>query len=256
MIALLFVFRRRPEMGREECHRYWREHHGPLVARHAGALGVRRYVQARTTQHPLADAIRAGRADEEPYDGLAALWWESREELLGAMSTPEARRAAEELLADERRFIDHARSALWLAEEHVLLDRGAERARVKKPMRLYFAFRRPLSLSLAECQGYWLNRHGALVVRRSAAFPLRRYVQWHTAADAMNDVLRAGRGTLEPYDGVAEIDADLDELVTAAAAPEGQEAAAEFLADERRFIDPARSALWLAEERVVLAAAG
>jgi len=52
---------------------------------------------------------------------VAELWWESREALAAAIATPEGQRAGEELLDDERRFIDLARSPLWLAEEHPIV---------------------------------------------------------------------------------------------------------------------------------------
>ncbi|TMA88833.1 MAG: EthD family reductase, partial [Deltaproteobacteria bacterium] len=67
------------------------------------------------------DALRGTRGGPEAYDGVAELWWESREALAAAIATPEGQRAGEELLDDERRFIDLARSPLWLAEEHPIV---------------------------------------------------------------------------------------------------------------------------------------
>jgi hypothetical protein len=78
---------------------------------------------------------------------------------------------------------------------------------------------------------------------------IRRYVQTHRMETSLNDVLRASRGALEPYDGVAELwwD-DLDALVAATSAPEGSAAAQTLLEDEARFIDLEHSALWLGQE--------
>jgi hypothetical protein len=56
MIKLVFSLRRRPEMTREEFLTYWREHHGPLVSRHAEALRIRRYVQTHAESSALAAA--------------------------------------------------------------------------------------------------------------------------------------------------------------------------------------------------------
>ena len=39
------------------------------------------------------------------------------------MATEEGQRAATELLEDEKRFIDVARSPLWLADKHPLVGR-------------------------------------------------------------------------------------------------------------------------------------
>lgn len=40
---------------------------------------------------------------------------------MAGASSPEGAAAAQELLEDERKFIDHARSPLWLAAEHELV---------------------------------------------------------------------------------------------------------------------------------------
>ena len=58
----------------------------------------------------------------EGYDGVAELWWDSREDLKAGGATPEGRAAGTRLLDDERAFIDLARSPLWLAEEHAIID--------------------------------------------------------------------------------------------------------------------------------------
>ena len=121
MVKLVFCLRRRPEISRAEFHGYWRETHGPLVRRHAESLRIRRYVQLHTLEDPLNDALRGSRGGPEAYDGVAELWWESREDLAAAIATPEGQRAGAELLEDERRFIDLARSPLWLAEEHPII---------------------------------------------------------------------------------------------------------------------------------------
>jgi uncharacterized protein (TIGR02118 family) len=121
VIALRFALRRLPRLSRGEFQRIWREEHGPLVLRHAAALGIRRYVQLHTVATPLDAALRESRAAPEAFDGVAELWFESLEAMGARLATPEAQAAARALLEDERRFIDHARSPLWLGEEHVVL---------------------------------------------------------------------------------------------------------------------------------------
>ncbi len=121
MIKLVFCLRRLPDFTRADFQRYWRETHGPLVRRHAPVLRIRRYVQLHTLDDALNEALRASRGGPEPYDGVAELWWESRDDLAAAWSTPEGRQAGEALLEDERRFIDLARSPLWIAEEHAII---------------------------------------------------------------------------------------------------------------------------------------
>ncbi len=122
MIKLTYCVRRLPAVSAEEFHRYWRDVHGPLVRDRAAALGVRRYVQVHALTTPLNDALRAGRGAQEPYDGVAELWWDSVQDLQAAARTPDGRQAGLDLLEDERRFIDLGRSALWLGEEHAVVD--------------------------------------------------------------------------------------------------------------------------------------
>jgi uncharacterized protein (TIGR02118 family) len=123
MIKLVFSLRRKPEMTREEFQAYWRDQHAPLVARHAEALRIRRYVQTHAVSSELAAAQSAARGSEpDVYDGEAELWWDSFDDVVAAVSTPEGQQAAIELLEDERRFIDLEHSPLWIGEEHVVVD--------------------------------------------------------------------------------------------------------------------------------------
>jgi uncharacterized protein (TIGR02118 family) len=121
MVKLTFCLRRLPHLSREEFQRYWRQTHAPLVQAAAPALRVRRYVQAHAVDHPVNEALRQGRGAPEPYDGVAELWWDSLHDLTEAGATPEGRAAGRRLLQDERRFVDLARSPLWMSEEHVVV---------------------------------------------------------------------------------------------------------------------------------------
>ena len=120
MLKLTFCLRRRPELSREAFQRYWRENHAPLVAKHAKVLRIHRYVQLHTVDSPANAALRGSRGAPEEYDGIAELWWESEEDLAAATG-PEAAAAGQELLEDERKFIDLANSPLWLGEENVVI---------------------------------------------------------------------------------------------------------------------------------------
>ena len=88
------------------------------MLRHAANLGIRRYIQLHTKDEPLGRAISEGR-DCEPtdHDGIAILWFADEDALVGAATTPGAVTASQELLDDEKRFIDLARSQLWLSED-------------------------------------------------------------------------------------------------------------------------------------------
>jgi len=124
MLKLVFCLRRLPGLSRDEFQRYWRETHAPLVRRHADALGIERYVQVHAGHDDLGAGLRASRGAPEPYDGVAEIWWKDRAALEAALGTPAAQRAGAELLADEQRFIDLARSPLWLGEENPVVVRA------------------------------------------------------------------------------------------------------------------------------------
>ncbi len=121
MIKLCFCLHRLPHLSRAELQRYWREQHAPLVARHREALRIQRYVQLHTADSPANALLRASRGAPEEYDGIAELWWSSEADLAEATASEAGRRAGQELLDDERRFIDLARSPLWLAHEHPIV---------------------------------------------------------------------------------------------------------------------------------------
>jgi len=121
MIRLAYPLRRLPRLSRAEFQKYWFEVHGPLVRQHADALGIQRYLQLHTLEDPLNDALRASRGAPEPYDGIAELWWRSREELEAAFRSPQGLKASALLLEDEKKFIDLPHSPLWVAQERLIL---------------------------------------------------------------------------------------------------------------------------------------
>lgn len=93
VIKVIFCLRRLPGMSRGGFQQYWRKVHAPLVARHAGVLGIRRYVQSHTLDDPAFARIAATRGGASAYDGVAELWIEE----LGAPQSSE--RAAQAKLA-------------------------------------------------------------------------------------------------------------------------------------------------------------
>ena len=121
MIKITFCLARLPNLSREQFQSYWREIHAPLVAARAELLRIRRYVQSHTLPDQAFAALAASRAGPPAYDGVAELWWDRIEDL--ASDDPAARQAGLELLEDERRFIDLARSPIFLVEEREIVSR-------------------------------------------------------------------------------------------------------------------------------------
>lgn len=116
LITLVFCLRRRSDLDAAEFSRYWRETHGPLVASKASALGIVAYRQLHAMPVEVNERAFRQRGGPLAYDGVAELEFTSFEEMRAAASTPEGQAAAAELLEDERRFIDHAQSPIFLTE--------------------------------------------------------------------------------------------------------------------------------------------
>lgn len=124
IVKLFYCLRHAEAWSLGEAQRTWHADHGPLIRSLAQAMGVLRYVQVHRVEDEVESALRAARATTVPsYTGHAELWFD-RAQLAAAASTSEAAAAGERAIEDERRFIDFARSAMWLAKEHVLVDRG------------------------------------------------------------------------------------------------------------------------------------
>jgi hypothetical protein len=120
-MKVIYCLRRLPELTLEEFRRHWLEVHGPLVRAHQRDLRIVRYVQVYTDFGPFLDKLRAFRGSPEPYDGVAEIWYESRDALETLGRDPAGREASRKLLEDERRFVDSARSPIWTGEERIII---------------------------------------------------------------------------------------------------------------------------------------
>jgi len=251
VIRLTFLLRKKPELSAAEFYRYWLEDHGPLVASHAARLNALRYVQVHTIDDPANEAMAKARGGMEPvYDGVAELWFESRDALADALTSEGGRRAGAELLEDEAKFIDLANSPLWLAHEYPQVNATPETL-VARPrdtlVKLYFPLRCKSDLTFAAAQAYWHTQHGPLIRRQAAGSGVQRYLQVHRVEDELEESLRASRGVqVDAYLGHAELWFDR----VSGSAPERQDANARAIEDESKFIDFARSSMWLAKEHV------
>lgn len=110
MVKIVFCLKRKSQLTHQEFPKYWYEVHAPLVRKHQKALRIVRYVQFHSDFGLLTEKLRAFRGSPEPYDGIAEIWYESREALETLAKDPDAREASRELLEDEKRFVDGPRS--------------------------------------------------------------------------------------------------------------------------------------------------
>jgi len=254
MIRLIFVLRRKPSLSRDEFQKYWHEVHGPLVASHATTLNILRYVQDHTLDDPMNDRMAGDRGGmEQPYDGVAELWWTTREALAATLGNSVAQTAAQELLEDEAKFIDLANSPLWLAYEYPQINPSEDV--VARPssslVKIFFPLRHPANQTLEQAQLYWRTNHGPIIRGLAGGSHLKKYFQVHRFEDPIEQELRTPRGTkVSPYTGHAE--AWIDRAESAAGTPEARRAGKLAVEDEANFIDFKKSSIWIAKERVVI----
>jgi uncharacterized protein (TIGR02118 family) len=118
MIKLVMCLHRRPDITREQFQDYWLNKHGPFFQKNAAVMRSKRYVQCHTIDSQLNDAMRNSRGMQPEFDGVAEVWFESEEDLMEAMTTPEMQKLSAALLEDEASFIDHSRSSAFLVRDH------------------------------------------------------------------------------------------------------------------------------------------
>jgi uncharacterized protein (TIGR02118 family) len=104
-------------------------------------------------------------------------------------------------------------------------------------------------MSREDFQDYWLNKHGPFFMENAKAMRAKKYVQSHTLETPLNAGLRASRGMLAEYDGVAEVwfESEAD-LIEGMSSPEGQRLGVALLEDERNFIDHTKSSAFIVRE--------
>jgi uncharacterized protein (TIGR02118 family) len=107
MLKLVYCISRKPGLSDEEFFHYWQHVHGPIGAR---IPHLRKLVQSH----------RVNVSGDRPpdFDGMAELWFDDVESLLAARQSPEWQQST----ADEANFIDHARVAYFLSEEHTIVE--------------------------------------------------------------------------------------------------------------------------------------
>ncbi|HVV35955.1 MAG TPA: EthD domain-containing protein [Acidimicrobiales bacterium] len=111
MIKLICFVRRKPGMAADEFHRYWREEHGPLVARTRSGQHALRYEQNHRVR---------GDDDGDGYDGVTIQWFASVDDFYASIREDDYA----EIAADIEKFLDASRLEFVLTEEpDVIFDR-------------------------------------------------------------------------------------------------------------------------------------
>ncbi len=119
-------------------------------------------------------------------------------------------------------------------------------------IKLVFCCRRKEGMTREAFQARWLDVHGPLVQQLRKELPMmKRYVQSHSMPDAINEGLRASRGTKEAYDGITEVWFESLEAMGHDGGDAAIAALEKLLQDESEFIDFAGSSVFLTEEHEI-----
>jgi len=105
LIKRISFLKRKPDLGREDFFRYWREVHGPMALK---LPGLRRYVQC----HALPAMYASG---EPVFDGAAQIWFA---DLRVMQEMLESKEYVEETRPDGAKFIAPAGIVTLIAEEN------------------------------------------------------------------------------------------------------------------------------------------
>ncbi|MDD2319374.1 MAG: EthD family reductase [Geobacteraceae bacterium] len=106
MFKLVFFLHKHPDLSEEAFRKYWRNTHGPLVAK---VPGLCRYV--------LGNQVPVALPFPPLCDGLAELWFKSVDSMQNALLSPEGQAAT----ADAANCFDMARTSMMVVEETAML---------------------------------------------------------------------------------------------------------------------------------------
>ncbi|MBU3704079.1 MAG: EthD family reductase [Ilumatobacteraceae bacterium] len=229
---IIFPLRRLGHLTRDEFQAYWRTSHGPLVAHHASTLGIVRYQQVHT--------LHEARPTKVPcFDGVAELWVDPSRRSTDANAVAAASQA---LLDDERNFIDHSNSPIWIADEDPMLDGP------KIGLRGTAVLRRRDGISREDFKRHWHDIHAPWALGRPDVWGFVRYIQNHTPANADDNPLARERNAPPAFDGLSEI----YRVASTAPADEVARLRDELLADEPNFMDVDASPVFMGEVHVII----
>ena len=116
-------------------------------------------------------------------------------------------------------------------------------------IKLVMCLTRRADISREEFMEYWEKKHGPFFMSNADAMGAKKYVQSQTIDSPLNEGMRASRGMLPEYDGVAEVWFESEEaLMQGMSSPEGQKLGELLLEDENNFIDHSKSSAFIVNE--------
>ena len=236
MIKVISVAYKKPGMSDAEFDKYWREVHGPLFARYAQKMGIRKYAQNHLVRLPGV---------EYEGDGLAESWFDdldSQKAFAAWMKTGAAREIGE----DAAKFLAMGKGKTYIAAEYIIKDFEASLKadphyrRGKKIKEMVTCHKKP-GLSYEEFSRHWREVHGPLFAKYVPR--VKKYVQNHFLQMP---------GTPYDADGMVEMYWDDFESQRQYGVWSKSRLAPELPQDSPKFLEIGRTeAVWVVEEEVI-----
>lgn len=223
MIKGFAALTKKTGLSKADFHTHWRDIHGPLGLR---IKTLRAYVQSHRT-----DDVVPG-FDQCPYDGVAEIWYDDLETMLGMAEDPDYINGAK---ADEPNFIDTDALLFLATKEHVFIE-GPRIDKETPLIKALFLLKRLPGMSVAEFQDYWINGHAPQIPTDAG---IMRYVQCHQIPETYELLAPA-------YDGVAEL--SFADFAAFDAYWNSERIQTIFAADAPKFLDTANCTALLVEE--------
>ncbi len=110
MIKTISTVHKKPGLSTLEFYRYWKDVHGPLVAK--GFPLMKKYIQNHLIPVP---------GYEYDCDGLIEAWYDdvaSFQQTIAFTRTPEAKA----LGIDAAKILDMGKGKMWIVEEHIIKE--------------------------------------------------------------------------------------------------------------------------------------
>jgi len=125
MVKLVQCVRRRPEVSVLEFRAKWKEY-GEMIKGGAVALGGVRCTLSTTLAVKENALFALRRGTQEPFDGIAEIWFENAPAALAAMQRSEWREGLARFQAFQESFVDLEHSSFFYAIEDEVFDWSAE----------------------------------------------------------------------------------------------------------------------------------
>lgn len=241
-----FFMRKRPDRSLDQFSNYWRENHGPFAMHgRTERLGMRRYVQTHMTVTPLADALsRLTGTGVAPFEGICQIWFDSEEAILKSRSSADGAAATNDLVSDERNFLDLPHSEIRFFREECCVDGVAGSGSHKVIVGLKLK-------DIGQMETLGREVAGILARRQAQGWDVARAVQNFGLDTPANEKLRVPRGNdRDAFDYALELWFDDYASLARATAPDGLLPAIMVPLRAHRRGD--EIAAWIAQERIMI----